>query len=146
MRIYALYFASCGHNGIIGASASAKFDVGALPAFPVHIILELVHKLPCFRLGKIILAGVVTDIAHNIFWHAYEAIAGINIAIWPDRKGASHTIHECADRAPPREIGFAQVIDIHDLDLAQVFQIFIHEIYQQFSIFFRVKRPFFRFT
>jgi len=87
---------------------------------------------------------MVTDIAHNIFWHADKAIAWIDTAVRPDCKGASHAIHECANCSPASEIGFTQVVDIHDLDPAQVLQVFIHKIYQQFSILFRVKRPFFR--
>src|SRR5660398_42149 len=144
VRVNTFYFTIMRRYGIVRTSAPAEFNVAAFLTILIHIILKLEHFLPCIGLCKIFHAGMIFHIAHNIFRHAYETIAWIYAPIRTHRKGISHTINEGTYSAPACEHAFTQVVYIHDLDLAHVFQVLIQEINQQFPILFRGKCKSFR--
>ena len=97
--IYTLYLAVCGHDCIVGASASAKFDVGTFAAFRVHIFFKPEHELPGIGLGKVCHGGAVINISHNIFGHANKTIARVYVSFRANCKGISHTVNVSADCA-----------------------------------------------
>lgn len=128
MRINTFDFTAIGGYGIVGASTSAVSNVFAFPTFLIHIFLKLMHKLPGIRFCEIFELGMIVNIAHNKFRHTYKAITWVYATIWPHRKGVIHTIYVSANRAPSGENTLAQVINVPDLNLAQMFQILIQKI------------------
>ena len=128
MGINTLYFAVCRHYGIVRASASTIFDMGTFAACCVHVLLKLMHALPGIGLGKVCHGRVVINIAHNIFGHAYKTIAWVYVSFRADCKGISHAVNISADSASACEYTFAQMVNIHDFNPAQVFQVFIQKV------------------
>ena len=81
---------------------------------------------------------MIANVAHDVFWHAYKAIAGIDAPIWPNCKCVVHAVYKGADGAPSSKDTPAVIFDVPNFNLAHVLKILIQKIDQQFSVLFGI--------
>ncbi len=118
-----------GHQSVVRAPTPAVFDMGAFAACTVHKFLIFMHELPGVRLSKVCHGRAVVNVSHDIFWHAYKAVAGgVYASVWANRKSISHAVYEGADSASACENAFAHMVNIHDFNPAQVFEVLIKKV------------------